>query len=441
MNIKHYAEYKDSKIEWMGCIPNNWNVIKLKHVINEFVAGGTPQSSNELFWTDIHEMGIPWVAINDMSTTEYVEKTKKEITKEGLHDKNLKILKKGTLIYSIFATLGKVSILNIDATTNQAILGLITNNKINKMYLKYYLNFLEGKLELFSNSNTQKNLNTEIIKNIEITLPTLDEQQQIAKYLDKKTSDIEENINKNKKLIELLKEKRTALINQAVTKGLNPYTQMKESGIDWIKKIPEHWTVKTFKNVNIFNPTVNINSLNEDSDITYTPMENIKQGLFINQSAKLKDIPNNLTRYEEGDIVLAKVTPCFENGNLAIMNNLYSGFGFGSSELFVIRVKTIYKKFLFYWLQSETFIQKACSTMHGVAGLQRIDSDFIKNSKIPLPNINEQKQIADYLDNQTKLIDKTIEKIEENIELFEEYKESLIHHVVTGKVDIRGVEV
>lgn len=216
---------------------------------------------------------------------------------------------------------------------------------------------------------------------------------------------------------------------------------MKDSGIEWIKKIPEHWTVKTFKNVNIFNPTVNINSLNEDSDITYTPMENIKQGLFINQSAKLKDIPNNLTRYEEGDIVLAKVTPCFENGNLAIMNNLYSGFGFGSSELFVIRVKTIYKKFLFYWLQSETFIQKACSTMHGVAGLQRIDSDFIKNSKIPLPNINEQKQIADYLDNQTKLIDKTIEKIEENIELFEEYKESLIHHVVTGKVDIRGVEV
>lgn len=313
------------------------------------------------------------------------------------------------------------------------------NKNVNLDYLTYYLKQYDFK-KILSGSGRPLITGTDLL-NIDIFYPKNEEQEQIAKYLDQKTTKIQKTITKNKKLIELLKEKRTALINQAVTKGLNPYTQMKESGIDWIKKIPEHWTVKTFKNVNIFNPTVNINSLNEDSDITYTPMENIKQGLFINQSAKLKDIPNNLTRYEEGDIVLAKVTPCFENGNLAIMNNLYSGFGFGSSELFVIRVKTIYKKFLFYWLQSEIFIQKACSTMHGVAGLQRIDSDFIKNSKIPLPNINEQKQIADYLDNQTKLIDKTIEKIEENIELFEEYKESLIHHVVTGKVDIRGVEV
>ena len=251
MTYKVYEKYKDSNIDWINLIPNYWHTYKLKHVINEFVAGGTPKSSNDSFW-DENNKGIPWIAIGDMTDNEYINTTSKSITREGLADKNLRILKKGTLIYSIFASLGKTAILNIDATTNQAILGLIISNKIDNVYLKYYLEALQSTISSYSNENTQENLNSNIVKNMEIGMPqSLDEQKQIANYLDKKTAKIDTTIAKNKELIQLLEEKRTALINQVVTKGLNPEVPMKDSGIEWIGEIPEHWNEIKLKDISI----------------------------------------------------------------------------------------------------------------------------------------------------------------------------------------------
>jgi len=163
MKYKPYSEYKDSGVEWIGKIPEEWEIAKLKHVIDYFISGGTPNSDNEKFWTE-DENGIPWVTIADMTNNDFIEDTKKRITLEGLTNKNLKILPKGTLIYSIFASLGKVSILKIPATTNQAILGLLINENILNRYLKYYLNFLESPIIALSNANTQNNLNSTIIK-------------------------------------------------------------------------------------------------------------------------------------------------------------------------------------------------------------------------------------------------------------------------------------
>lgn len=209
---------KDSGIEWIGEIPESWNDYKLKHIISQFIAGGTPKSDDEKFWGDANSNNIPWVAINDMSNIDKVKNTSKYITREGLHNKNLKILSKGTILYSIFASLGKVSVLGIPAVTNQAILGLITNsNIINNDYLVYYLNFLEKYIPLFSNSNTQDNLNTEIVKNFPIPLPNLNEQKLIVDFLDKETSNIFKAIDKIKKHTELLEEYKESLIYHVVT--------------------------------------------------------------------------------------------------------------------------------------------------------------------------------------------------------------------------------
>ena len=249
MSYKTYEEYKDSNIDWIKKIPIHWMPYKLKHVINEFVAGGTPESSNDSYWDENND-GIPWVAIGDMNDNDYINSTAKSITIEGLASKNLRILKKGTLIYSIFASLGKTSILNIDATTNQAILGLILSNKIDTIYLKFYLEALKSTISGFSNENTQENLNSNIVKNMEIAMPkSLEEQKQIANYLDKKTAKIDETICKNKQLIKLLEEKRTALINQVVTKGLNPNVPMKDSSVEWIGEVPEHYLIMKISNM------------------------------------------------------------------------------------------------------------------------------------------------------------------------------------------------
>jgi len=444
MNLKPYPKYKDSGIQWIGKIPEGWKNFRLKHVINEFIAGGTPSSDNEKFWAQSGDKGIPWVKIGDMTNKEIIKDTAKKITKEGLADKRLRILKKGTLIYSIFASLGKISMLGIDATTNQAILGLITNKKIDNNFLKYYLRNLEEPIIILSNANTQNNLNSTIVKNVDISIPEdKKDQTAIANFLDKKTAKIDAMIEKDKKLIALLKEKRTALINHAVTKGLDPNVKLKDSGIEWIGKIPEGWEVRRLR----FNALVNPSGKKALSDpkllVNFLPMEKVSEnGEYDTESkADYQDVSSGYTYFENKDVLVAKITPCFENGKGALVMDLKYGFGFGTTEFHVLRSRdNLQAKYLFYLTKTYLFRVTGEAFMEGTAGQKRVSADFIKDFLMVTPPKPEQQKIVEYLDKATSKIDKTIQKIQNKIELLEEYKKSLIHYVVTGKVDVRGVE-
>lgn len=442
MSFKAYEEFKDSNIDWIGPIPNYWQSYKLKHVINEFIAGGTPKSSNDAFW-DENNNGIPWIAIGDMTDNDYVNSTVKSITREGLADKNLRILKKGTLIYSIFASLGKTAILNIDATTNQAILGLITSTKIDVKYLKYYLEALKGTISRFSNENTQENLNSNIVKNMEIAMPeSLEEQKQIANYLDKQTAKIDATIAKNKELIELLEEKRVALINQVVTKGLNPDVPMKYSGVEWIGKIPEHWNIMklkhhgfvlggyAFKNGDFTDSGVkvvkitNVQSLKFDwSECFYLPKS------YLHEHSEFK--------INKEDIIFALTRPIISTGiKAAIFDENEPALANQRTGIFKKHSNDLISTFLYYVIYSDYFKEdfKSKITATNQPNISPLD---IGEIKLILPSVEEQKQIVSKLDEETKKINEVISKIKENINLLEEYKTSLIHNVVTGKIDVR----
>lgn len=442
MSFKAYEEFKDSNIDWIGPIPNYWQSYKLKHVINEFIAGGTPKSSNDAFW-DENNNGIPWIAIGDMTDNDYVNSTVKSITREGLADKNLRILKKGTLIYSIFASLGKTAILNIDATTNQAILGLITSTKIDVKYLKYYLEALKGIISRFSNENTQENLNSNIVKNMEIAMPeSLEEQKQIANYLDKQTAKIDATIAKNKELIELLEEKRVALINQVVTKGLNPDVPMKYSGVEWIGKIPEHWNIMKLKHhgfvlggyafksgdftdsgVKVVKIT-NVQSLKFDwSECFYLPKS------YLHEHSEFK--------INKEDIIFALTRPIISTGiKAAIFDENEPALANQRTGIFKKHSNDLISTFLYYVIYSDYFKEdfKSKITATNQPNISPLD---IGEIKLILPSVEEQKQIVSKLDEETKKISEVISKIKENINLLEEYKTSLIHNVVTGKIDVR----
>lgn len=442
MSFKAYEEFKDSNIDWIGPIPNYWQSYKLKHVINEFIAGGTPKSSNDAFW-DENNNGIPWIAIGDMTDNDYVNSTVKSITREGLADKNLRILKKGTLIYSIFASLGKTAILNIDATTNQAILGLITSTKIDVKYLKYYLEALKGTISRFSNENTQENLNSNIVKNMEIAMPeSLEEQKQIANYLDKQTAKIDATIAKNKELIELLEEKRVALINQVVTKGLNPDVPMKYSGVEWIGKIPEHWNIMKLKHhgfvlggyafksgdftdsgVKVVKIT-NVQSLKFDwSECFYLPKS------YLHEHSEFK--------INKEDIIFALTRPIISTGiKAAIFDENEPALANQRTGIFKKHSNDLISTFLYYVIYSDYFKEdfKSKITATNQPNISPLD---IGEIKLILPSVEEQKQIVSKLDEETKKINEVISKIKENINLLEEYKTSLIHNVVTGKIDVR----
>lgn len=210
--------------------------------------------------------------------------------------------------------------------------------------------------------------------------------------------------------------------------------KMKDSGIEWIGEIPEGWEVIRLKYLADFEPTCDTSYLTDESKITYTPMECVKNGGFENRSALYGNLSHTLTPFQNGDIAMAKVTPCFENGNIAIMNNLFSGFGLGSSELFIFRSKSISTHYFFYWLQNKAFVARACSTMTGTGGLKRISPSFIRNCPVHYPSTDEQTKISDYLDAKCSEIDVLLSKTRSSIEEYKKLKQAVITQAVTKGV-------
>lgn len=211
--------------------------------------------------------------------------------------------------------------------------------------------------------------------------------------------------------------------------------EMKDSGVEWMGEIPREWNISRIKYVADVDPSCDKTKIDGDSLITYTPMECIRRGNFVNKAAYLNSVSSSLTAYEEGDIVMAKVTPCFENGNIAIMTGLHNGFGLGSSELFVFRPRSIVTEYLFYWLQNYVFVQNAKATMTGTGGLKRVSPVFIKNCSIHMPPKEEQNKLVAFLDSKCTLVDTLIQNVQTQIEKLKAYKQSLITEVVTKGLD------
>ena len=212
---------KPSGVEWLGDIPEHWEAVRLKYCLDKVYSGGTPDSGNDLYYCNPNK-GIPWLMISDITDSEYVRSSQKAITEQGRMSKSLDILPSGTLLYSMYASLGSVALLEIDACVNQAILGLsFRTEKVLSKFALYFLQSMQEVLPLFSNSSTQANLNAEIVLSLPILIPPLTEQVAIVAHLDKLTSDIDAAIAHTRREIELLEEYRTRLIADVVTGKLD----------------------------------------------------------------------------------------------------------------------------------------------------------------------------------------------------------------------------
>ena len=425
---KTYGTYKDSGIAWIGEIPGEWEVLKNKYTYSFIYSGGTPTASEEKYYSD---EGFAFVSISDMSTTEYVKETKKHLTNEGIANKNLKVLPEGTVLFSIYATVGAVSELLIEATISQAILAIGLKKEIDKSYYKYNLKSMKDYIFSQANGNTQFNLNAEKVANFTICFPPLSVQQSISSFLDTKCGEIDSLISIQEEMISELLAYKQSVITEAVTKGLDKKAKMKNSGVEWIGDIPEEWEVRRIKNICIMGPTDDYSHPYES--VGYAPMNTIRYGNINAGIIEKSKLSSGLTYFADNDIVMAKVTPCFENGNIAIAKNLHNGCAYGSSELFVFRATNILTEFLFYLLQNEKFKGLCCSTMTGTGGLKRVSPSFVYNSFIPLPPLPVQQAIATYLDEKTSQIDSLIALKQSKIESLKEYKKSIIYEYVTGK--------
>lgn len=208
------------------------------------------------------------------------------------------------------------------------------------------------------------------------------------------------------------------------------YKEYKDSGVAWLGEVPSHWEVKRIKYVSRFNPNSK-RKFSPEMEVSYAPMNHVRWNKIEPDSILWGSQSTGLNYFENGDILMAKVTPCFENGNIAIAKNLLNGAGVCSSELFVFRPFTINRNFLFYILQHSELKREFVSSMRGTGGLKRIEPELIYNYRIPIPPLDEQEAIADYLDSKCGEIDAMMSKIDEKISLFQRMRSAIITKAVT----------
>ena len=177
----------------------------------------------------------------------------------------------------------------------------------------------------------------------------------------------------------------------------------------------------------------------EDDELTFLPMDRVKNGFFIQNTDKFSKYASSYNSFDEGDIVLAKVTPCFENGNIAIADNLVGRKGFGSSELFVIRATGVDRKFLFYYFQSSTFKQEGEASMTGAGGLKRVSPELLRQHHLLLPAPETQRLIANYLEREVARIDALISEKERMLVLLEEKRDAFISRAVTRGINPKAL--
>ena len=427
--MRKYDSYKDSGVEWIGEIPNHWVRKKLGLGIETIVP--MRDKPNDL------EGEIPWIRIEDrVGRYIYGSKTKQGVSIDTVNEMNLKVYPVGTVLTTCSCSFGTSMIVKKEMTSNQTFIGLVPlEGYLISEFLYYQLEIWGEELDRLSSGSIQKYLSRDNFKRLGFLFPPLSEQQQIVSYLDTKTSQIDSLIEKTQRKIELLKEKRTSLINEVVTKGLNPNVEMKDSGVEWIGEIPSHWELRKGSTIGNYSKG---NGIKKD-EVRETGLPCIRYGeIYTKYNHKFERVE---TFIEEG-ITDVKVTSgtLFMTGSGELLRDIGKCVVYvGQEELYVGGDIIILKpysefdsEFLSYQINSECIrIQRELNGRGGI--IVHIYSKNFKDMWFPTPSHSEQQQIVSYLDEHTQLIDKTISIEEKRIELLKEYRQSLISEVVTGK--------
>ncbi len=427
---KTYDTYKDSGIAWIGEIPGEWEVLKNKYTYSFIYSGGTPTASEEKYYSD---EGFAFVSISDMSTTEYVKETKKHLTNEGIANKNLKVLPEGTVLFSIYATVGAVSELLIEATISQAILAIGLKKEIDKSYYKYNLKSMKDYIFSQANGNTQFNLNAEKVANFTICFPPLSVQQSISSFLDTKCGEIDSLISIQEEMISELLAYKQSVITEAVTKGLDKKAKMKNSGVEWIGDIPEEWEVCKVKNIFYLSTGTtpkSFDSINDGEETVnwFTPTDIIDGGNELWCSKRKLSIN---TIENEGVCLFPPKTLMYVGiGATAGKVGFACVKGYSNQQITALISKGYGDKYFYYLLNS---IRVMIRENAFFTTLPIINNSYLGQKSIPVPPLPVQQAIATYLDEKTSQIDSLIALKQSKIESLKEYKKSIIYEYVTGK--------
>jgi len=432
MKLKPYPEYKNLGVQWFGEIPEGWEVHKIKNLTENLDGKRIPISAEER-----EEGKIPYYG-----ATCVLDYVKDFIFNEEL----LLVGEDGAPFFEPFKNVAYI--INGKAWVNNHahVLRVIGNNSIKWLY--HYLNVYDYGTVI--KGSTRDKLNQDQLSNMFVTKPSIEEQTAIANFLDKNTAKIDKLIKKDKKLIGLLKEKRAALINHAVTKGLDPDANMKDSGIEWIGEIPEGWEARRLKFI-LDNKKNSIKTGPFGSQLTIDEMYDSEYKVYNQKNVIKKDekLGENYVSSEKfKELIAFKTNPSdlliTTRGTIGKTLRLSERAEIGILHPCLMKINTnkemILDRYMELIIEDSDLVRIQLHLQSCATTIDVIYQDNLKEIILFIPPINKQRTIIGYLDKQTLKMDKTIQKIKQKIKLLEEYKKSLIHHTVTGKIDVRGLE-
>lgn len=426
-------EMKDSGIEWIGEIPKDWKCGKVKYSTSFVGSGTTPTSSNQ----DFYDGDINWIQSGDLYKTVVVDTVEKKLTEKALKSFSaLHIYQAPFIIMAMYgASVGNTAFSKIDACCNQACCCIKNNESFNLKFMFYWLDFAQIDFLGRAIGGTQPNISQDKIKNQYIVKPSLEEQQQIADYLDIQCSEIDATAEDIQKEISLLEDYKKSVITEAVTKGLNPDAEMKDSGIEWIGEVPKHWV------------TIRIgNAFSIRNERNYLPMEQVQllslysgKGVFPTGEEGTTNSGNHAQTVvdykivKKNDIVVNIILAWM--GSLGISN--YNGVVSPAYDVYIPNEEKVVPHYYHYVFRTSGIANECYRYGRGIMMMRwRTYSSEFKRIHVPFPPLEEQQQIADFLDTKCSEIDAIIADKKRQRGILAEYKKSLIYEYVTGKKEV-----
>lgn len=438
-HYKPYPAYKDSGVEWLGRVPEHWQLRRLKHMAR-FSGGGTPARDNPEFWSG----DIPWVSPKDMKS-ELITGAEECITAAGLSgssssmvpaERVLMVVRSGILKHTIPVAVNSVPVaLNQDMKA----IWLDTDYLSSPFFMRWVQGLNDDLLKVWLKQGaTVESIEQDYLSDTLIPVPPVSEREQIVQRLDRETARIDALIEKKTRFIELLREKRQALITHAVTKGLDPNVTMKDSGVEWLGEVPEHWEMVPLKYVTpslTVGIVVNPSDYVADEGLPFLYGGDIGEGVIFAESARRispeHSQRNAKTRLNAGDLVTVRVgapgvtavvPPECEGGNCA--------------SVMLIRRGEFNSDWLCYTMNSRVVRYQVEVVQYGAAQ-EQFNISHAVDFLIPVPPVEEQSQIASVLNQEGRRVDALLSKTECSIELLKERRSALITAAVTGQIDLR----
>ena len=440
--FKRYDSYKNSGVEWLGEIPSHWEISKLKFIGKIFA--GLSDKKGDDFSKEFANDKKPFIPFTNVCNNLKIDKNQMQYVKISPYEMQNKVREKDIIFLMSSETLDDIGKCSIYLEKEQLYLNSFCKGfrpnlfRVNAEFLNYLLQSktYRNYFNLAGRGFTRINIKQEYIANLLAVLPPKFEQEKIALYLDEKIAKIDTAVSGKEKLIELLKEQKQIIINDAVTKGINKNAKFKKSGVAWIGEIPQHWTITKLKYIgtSIIGLTYNPNNLcGKDEGVLILRSSNIQHGkLILNDNVYIKGyIPKKLF-IRENDIVI-----CSRNGSreligkCALAKKENEKYSFGAF-MTVFRSKLNF--YVFQILNSEIFKKQAGKFL--TSTINQLTVNNFNSFEIPLPPKDEQEKIVEYIENKISKIDKLINLEQEYIKSLKEYKASLIDSVVTGKIKV-----